>query len=158
MYRQQLRVFLAPAENPSIEESATMARLGRKKLARLILWLLVFAPIKFFDLEQPYVAARSPLTKGDLVTSHPQPGVYHGLSCGEDHINATLAHADVTHWLNPTVILTSLAEIVMVVMVAVMVVYAIVMATFWCCHLGVHWAISGGYTQSQINIKTRRYL
>ena len=135
-----------------------MARLGRKKLAQLFLWLLVFMPIKPFYSERPYVAAQPPLTKGDLASSHPQPGVYHGLSCGEDHINATLARADVTRWLNPTVILTSLAEIVVLVMIAMMVVYVLVMATFWCCHLGVHWTVSGRCIRPKVNNKTQRYL
>ena len=134
-----------------------MARLGRKKLAWLFLCLLVFMPIKPFYSEQPNIAARPPLTKGDLISSHPQPGVYHGLSCGEDHINTTLARADVTRWLNPTVILTSLAEIVAVAVIAVMVVYVLVIATFWCCDLGVHWALTGRNVQPEINNKIPRY-
>ena len=134
-----------------------MARLGRKEFARLFLWLLVFVPIKPFYSEQPYVAARPPLTKGDLASSHPQPGIYHGLSCGEDHINATLARADVTRWLNPTMILTSLAEVVVVVVIAVMVVYVLVMASFCCCHLVVHWAIGGRNIRQKVNNKTQRY-
>ena len=135
-----------------------MARLERKQLAYLFLWLLAFMPIKPFYSEQPYVAARPPPTKGDLASSHPQPGVHHGLSCGEDHINATLARADVTRWLNPTVILTSLTRIVIVAIIVVMVVYVLVMATFWCCHLGVHWTISGRNIRPQFNNKSQRYM
>ena len=135
-----------------------MARLGRKNTAWLFLWLLVFMPIKPFYSEQPYIAARPPLTMGDHTSSHPQAGIYHGLSCGEDHINSTLAHADVTRWLNPTVILASLAKMVVVAMIAVIVVYVFVMATFWCCHLGVHWAISGRYIRPKIDNKSQRYL
>ena len=140
-----------------------MSRLGRKKPARLLflwlfLWLLVFMPIKPFYSERPYAAARPPLTKGDLASSHPQPGVYHGLSCGEDHINATLARADVIRWLNPAVILTSLAEIVVVAVIAVMVVYVLVMASFCSCHLVVHWAMGGGNIRPKVNNKTQRYI
>ena len=101
-----------------------MARLRKKKLAQLFLWLFVFVWIKPFYLERPYIAARPPLTKEDLAYNHPKPG---GLSCGENHINTTLIRADVTHWLNPTIILTSLAE---VVIVALRVVYVLVMAAF----------------------------
>ena len=135
-----------------------MARWGRRKLARLFLWLLVFLPVKPFYSERPYVAAQLPLTKGDLASSRPQPGVYLGLSCAEDHMNSTLARADVTRWLNPTVILCSLAKIVMVAVIIVTVVYVLVMASFWCCHLGVHWAISGQYNRPKINSKTQRYM
>ena len=134
-----------------------MANLGRKKLARLILWLLVVMPIKSFYSERPYAAARPPLIKGDLASSHPQPGIYHGLSCGEDHINATLTRVDVTRWLNPTVILTSLAEIVVVAVIAMMVVYVLVMASFYCCHLVVHWAMGGRNIRPKVNNKTQRY-
>ena len=135
-----------------------MARLGRKELAWLFLWLLVFLPIKPFYSERPYAAARPPLTKGDLASIHSKPGVHHGLSCGEDNINATLVRADVTRWLNPTVILTSLAEVVIVVMIAVMVVYVLVMASFCCCHLAVNWAIGGRKIQPKVNNKTQRYI
>ena len=135
-----------------------MARLQRKKLAWLFLWLLVFVPIKPFYSERPYIAARPPQTKGELASSHPQSGVYHGLSCREDHINATLARADVTRWLNPTVILTSLAEITSVAMVVMMVVYVLVIATFCCCHLGVHWVLGERYLRLNVNNKTQRYL
>ena len=135
-----------------------MVRLGRKKFVRLFLWLLVFMPIKPFHSERSYIVARPPLTKEDLASSYPQPGVYHGLSCREDHINATLAQADITHWLNPTVILTSLAEIVVVAMIAVIVVYDLVMATFCCCHLVVQWAIGGRNIRPKVNNKTQRYI
>ena len=135
-----------------------MARLGRKTLSWLFLWLLVFVPIKPFYSERPYAAARPPPTKGDPASSHPQPGVYHGLSCGEDHINATLARTDVTRWLNPTVILTSLAEVVVVAVIAVMVVYVLAMASFCCCHLVVHWAIGGMNIRPKVNNKTQRYI
>ena len=135
-----------------------MARLGRKKRARLFLWLLIFMPIKPFYSERPYIAAQPSLTKGDLASNHLQPGVYHGLSCGEDHINATLARADVTRWLNPTVILTSLAEIVVVAVIAVMVVYVLVMASFCCCHLVVHWAIGERNIRPKVNNITQRYV
>ena len=128
-----------------------MVMLGRKKLARLFLWLFVFVQIKLFYSERPYVAAQPPLTMGDCAFSHSQPGVYHGLSHGEKHINTTLARADVTQWLNATIILTSLAEIVMVVIIAMMLVYVLVMATFWNCHLGVHRAITGRYIRPKIN-------
>ena len=134
-----------------------MARLGREKFSCLFLWLLVFMLIKLFYSERPYVAVQPPLTKGDFVSNHPQPGIYHGLSCKEDHINATLARADVTHWLNPIVILNSLVDIVVVAMIAVMVVYVLVLAIFWCCHLGVHWAISGRYVRFKINNKAPKY-
>ena len=133
-----------------------MMRLG-KKLARLFLWLLVFVPINPFYLERSYISAQPPLTKGDLASNHPQHG---GLSYGEDHINTTLAHADVTHWLIATIIriLTSLPEIIMMIMIAVMVVYVLVMATFWCCHLGVHWVISGRFIRSKnYNTERQRY-
>ena len=133
-----------------------MAMLWRKKLTRLFLWLPVFMPIKPFYSQRPYFAARMPLTKGDLANSHPQPGVYHSLSFGEDHIYSTVAQADVTCWMNPTVILTSLAEIIVVSMMVVMVVYIHIMATFWCCHLGVHWVITRMY--NYVNNKTQRYL
>ena len=139
-------------------ESAAMERLERKQLACLFLWLLVFMPIKPFYSERPYVAARLPQTKGDLASSHPQPGIHHGLSCGEDHINATLARADVTRWLNPAVIFTSLVNFFMVAIMAAMVVYVIIMAAFRCCHLGVHWTISGRYIRPQFNNKTQRYI
>ena len=148
-------VFIAHAENLS---SAAMARLERKQLACLFLWLLAFMPIKPFYSERPYVAARPPPTKGDLASSHPQPGVHHGLSCGEDHINATLARADVTRWLNPIAILTTLSNIFIVAIIAVMVVYVLVMAAFWCCHLGVHWTISGRNIRPQFNNKSQRYM
>ena len=134
-----------------------MARLRRKEFAWLFLWLLVFVPIKPFYMERSYIAARLPLTKGDLASSHPQAGIYHGVSCGEDHINATLACTDVFYWLNPTVILTSLASIVVMAMIVVMVRYVFVMATFCCCHIGVHWSISGRYTQSKNFNKMQRY-
>ena len=148
-------VFFAHAENPS---SAAMARLERKQLVCLFLWLLVFMPIKPFYSERPYVAARPPPTKGDLASSHPQPDVHHGLSCGEDHINATLARADVTRWLNPIAILTTLSNIFIVAIIAVMVMYVLVMAAFWCCHLGVHWTISGRNIRPQFNNKSQRYI
>ena len=143
---------------PSEESTTAMSRLGRKKFARLFLWLLVVMPIKRFYSERPYTAARPPLTKGDLASSHPQPGVYHGLSCGEDHINATLARAEVTRWLNPTVILTSLAEVIVVAVIVVMVVYVLVMASFCWCHLVVHWAIGGRNIRPKVNNKTLRYI
>ena len=141
-----------------MKESATMARLGRKNLARLFLWLLVFVPIKPFYSERPYIASRLPLTKGDLASNHLQSGIYLALSCGEDHINATLARADVTRWLNPTVMLTSLAEIFVVAMTMMVVMYVLVMAPFWCCHLGVYWAVSGRYTPPKINNNMQRYI
>ena len=150
-----IRVILAPAEN--FQESAAMAKLRRKEFAWLLLCLLVFVPIKPFYSEQPYAAARPPLTKRDLASSHPQAGIYHGLSCGDDHMNATLARADITRWLNPTVIVASLAEMVVVATIAVMVVYILIMATFWCCHLGVHWAISGECIRPKFVGKTQRY-
>ena len=126
--------------------------------AWLFLWLLVIMPIKPFYSEQPYIAARPPLTKGDLASSLRQPGVCHGLSCGEDHMNATLTRADVTCWLNPTVILTSQAEIVVMAMIAVTVVYVLVMAMFWCCNVVVHWAIGERNIRPKVNNKTQRYI
>ena len=132
-------------------ESAAMDRMKKKNLAWLLFWLFVFVPIKPFYSERPYVAARPPLTKGDIGSSHPQAHIYHGLSCGEDHINATLARADVTRWLNPTIILSSLAKMVVVAVIVMIVVYAFVMATFCCCHVGVHWAISGRYIRPRLD-------
>ena len=128
-----------------------MGKLRKKDIAWLLFWLLVFVPIKPFFSERPYAAARPPLTKGDIGSSHPQAHIYHGLSYGEDHMNATLAHADVTRWLNPTIILSTLAKMVVVAVIVVMVVYAFLMATFCCCHVGVHWAISGRYIRPRID-------
>ena len=128
-----------------------MGKLRKKDIAWLLFWLLVFVPIKPFFSERPYVAARPPLTNGDIGSSHPQAHIYHGLSCGEDHMNATLTRADVTHWLNPTIILSSLAKMVVVAVIMVMVVYVFLMATFCCCHVGVRWAISGRYIRPRID-------
>ena len=96
-----------------------MKKLRKKDIAWLLFWLLVFVPIKPFYSERPYAAARPPLTKGDIGSSHPQAHIYHGLSCGEDHMNATLARADVTRWLNPTVILVTLTNMAMVAVIMV---------------------------------------
>ena len=135
------------------KESAAMKmkRLRKKDIAWLLFWLLVFVPIKPFHSEQPSIAARPSLTKGDIGSSHPQAHIYHGLSCGEDHMNATLTRADVTRWLNPTIILASLAKMVMVAVIVMIVVYVFVMATFCCCHVGVHWAISGRYIRPRLD-------
>ena len=147
----------SPAENTSNEESAAMKKLRKKDITWLLFWLLVFVPIKPFYSERPYSAVQPPLTRGDIGSNHPQAHIYHGLSCGEDHMNATLARADVTRWLNPAVVLVTLANMAMVAVIMVMVVYVFIMATFWCCHVAVHWAIAGRYIRLRINDITRRY-
>ena len=134
-----------------------MTRLWRKKLAQLFVWLLSFVPIKPFSSEQPYIAAQPPMINGDLISSHPQPGVYHSLCCREDHINATLARANVLRLLNPTMIFISSAEIVVVAIIVVKVVYVLIIATFWCCHIGVYWTICGKYIRPVINYNKPRY-
>ena len=111
-----------------------MVRWGSKKLAHrfLPIWLLILVPIKPFYLEPPYVTTQP---KGDLASEHHHPGASSFII--ENHVNVTLAHVEVTCWLNPTVILAMFAEIVIVAMIMHVVI-------FW-CHLKVPWTISGRY-------------
>ena len=76
----------------------------------LFLGLLALMPIEPFCSERPYTAARPPLTRRDNASSYPQVRIDQGLSSADDHIHAGLTRVDVTRWLNPAVIISSLLQ------------------------------------------------
>ena len=119
-----------------------MARWEQAAIACLFLGLLALMPIEPFCSERPYTAytaARPPLTRGDNASSHPQVRIDQGLSSADDHIHAGLTRVDVTRWLNPAVMISSLLQTTVEFVLAGEEAYLLLLAVSLCCLCVVHW-------------------
>ena len=117
-----------------------MARLRKKMravLTLLALWLLLCAPTTPFFSERQQPLPRRPASSEDVLSSQ------YYLSCANEHINSTLARTDVTYWMNPIHIVTTVVFGACVLAAMLIVVHLLVVVGFCGCHLAVHWAISG---------------
>ena len=117
-----------------------MARWEQAVIVGLFLGLLALMPIEPFCSERPYTAARPPLTRRDNASSYPQVRIDQGLSSADDHIHAGLTRVDVTRWLNPAVIISSLLQTTVEFLLAGEEAYLLLLAVSLCCLCGVHWA------------------
>ena len=106
----------------------------------LFLGLLALMTIEPLCSERPYTAARPPLTKRDNASSLPQVRIDHGLTNADDHIHAGLTRVDVTRWLNPAVMISSLLQTTVEFVLAGEEAYLLLLAVTLCCLCVVHWA------------------
>ena len=127
---------------------ARMRRKTRAALALLAIWLLLGSPCTPFFSERHHNPLRqppSPISSRDY------------FSCSEEHINTTLSGADLSRWMNPTEIATTVVSLACVLAIVVMVVYLLALVGFCGCHLAVNFAISGRQLQNPgIYTETRR--
>ena len=116
-----------------------MARSEQIAIACLFLGLLALMPIEPFCSELPYTAARPPLTRRDNASSYPQVRIDQGLTSADDHIHAGLTRVDVTRWLNPAVMISSLLQTTVEFVLAGEEAYLLLLAVSMCCLCVVHW-------------------
>ena len=117
-----------------------MARWEQAVIVGLFLGLLALMPIEPFCSERPYTAARPPLKRRDNASSHHSIHIDQGLSSADDHIHVGLTRVDVTCWLNPAMMISSLLQTTMEFVLAGEEPYLLLLAIFLCCLCVVHWA------------------
>ena len=116
-----------------------MAKFRKKTRAvftLLALWLLLCAPTTPFFSERHQTLRRRPTSSWDVISSQ-----YY--FCVDQHINSTLSRTDVTRWMQPAQIITTVVSVACVLAVMAMVVYLLALLGFCGCHFAVQWAISG---------------